>query len=67
MIELHAAALTDIGLVRSINEDQAWAQVRVLQDRSMMGLFVVCDGMGGHLGGEFASYWALEAIKREVF
>jgi protein phosphatase len=30
-----------------------------------MGLFAVCDGMGGHLGGEFASFWAIEAIKSE--
>jgi protein phosphatase len=26
---------------------------------------MVCDGMGGHMGGKFASYWAVETIKLE--
>jgi protein phosphatase len=29
-----------------------------------LGLFIVCDGMGGHMGGKYASYWAVEAIKQ---
>ncbi len=64
MLSLEAAVLTDTGLIRSANEDQAWAQTSVLPDQSVVGLYIVCDGMGGHLGGEFASFWAVEAIKQ---
>lgn len=66
MISLVAAALTDVGLLREVNEDVAWAQVYYTSSKEPVGLFIVCDGMGGHLGGEFASYWAAEAIKREL-
>jgi len=26
---------------------------------------MVCDGMGGHMGGKYASYWAVETVKLE--
>ena len=66
MISLVATALIDVGMQREINEDIAWAQVYYTSNKEPIGLFIVCDGMGGHLGGEFASYWAAEAIKREL-
>ena len=66
MINLTASALTDVGKVREINEDSVWTQVYHTSSKQPIGLFIVCDGMGGHLGGEFASYWAVEAIKREL-
>lgn len=66
MVNLTAAFLTDLGLVREINEDSAWAQVYRPLFSNPIGLFIVCDGMGGHMGGEFASYWAIEALKREL-
>jgi serine/threonine protein phosphatase PrpC len=65
MINLLAASLTDTGLLRNENEDTAWAQVYSAANHEPIGLFVVCDGMGGHMGGRYASYWAVEAIKRE--
>ena len=65
MINLVAASLTDPGLERQENEDSVWEQVYQSPNREPFGLFVVCDGMGGHMGGRFASYWAVEAIKRE--
>jgi protein phosphatase len=46
-------ALTDVGRVRMLNEDAIHAGD---------GLFVVCDGMGGHRAGEVASALAVEAI-----
>jgi len=65
-MDLQAKALTDPGQEREINEDRAWAQVFEASEGGPMGLFIVCDGMGGHLGGEVASHWAVEAIKIEL-
>ena len=33
-----------------------------ISDRSYRGLFVLCDGMGGHDGGEVASAIAVNSI-----
>jgi len=65
MIKLKAAALTDPGQKREINEDSVWQNVFTPPNRRPRGMFIVCDGMGGHMGGEFASYWAVEALKLE--
>ncbi len=48
MIQTEAAGLTDIGAQRDNNEDAFF-----IDDASR--LFVVADGMGGHLAGEVAS------------
>jgi len=65
MIKLIAASQTDKGLVRAHNEDTVWAEVHYTCNNTPIGLFIVCDGMGGHSGGKFASYWAVEAIKSD--
>lgn len=65
MISLVAASLTDMGKIRETNEDCVWSQVYSAAKNEPLGLFVVCDGMGGHMGGKHASFWAVEAIKRE--
>ena len=51
MIEFHAE--TDVGRRRQLNEDAIFAGD---------GLFVVCDGMGGHNAGEVASKLAVDTI-----
>jgi len=66
MLNLLAATLTDAGRARDTNEDRVWAQVYTPSQGVPLGLFVVCDGMGGHLGGEFASQLAIEAIKQAL-
>ena len=52
-----AALRTDIGRVRKQNEDAAWLDEK-------RGIYVVADGMGGHLAGEVASAMAIDAVKR---
>ena len=65
MIKLSASFMTDPGRIRDENEDSVWMEVFSSSGKTPIGLFVVCDGMGGHMGGKFASYWAVEAIKSE--
>ena len=53
------SALSDVGRRRSHNED------RYCTDTSL-GLFIVCDGMGGSKAGEIASGLAVETIHRHI-
>jgi protein phosphatase len=52
--QLRAGGVTDVGRVRSSNQDQ----MLVADD-----LFAVADGMGGHAAGEVASLTAVEALR----
>ncbi|MCP4704018.1 MAG: Stp1/IreP family PP2C-type Ser/Thr phosphatase [candidate division Zixibacteria bacterium] len=54
-LKLSYAGKTDVGLVRTGNEDS----FKIDADRN---LFLVCDGMGGHQAGEVASSDACETI-----
>jgi protein phosphatase len=66
MTWLSVAGLTDVGREREINEDRFYYRVVQASDEGALGLFIVADGMGGHLGGEVASQWAVQALKREL-
>lgn len=61
MVRLIHAARTDVGMIRSGNEDNF--AVAASGDH---GLFVVADGMGGHAAGEVASEMAVQTIQREL-
>lgn len=63
---LSVAGLTDVGRERELNEDQFYYKVVQASDEGPQGLFVVADGMGGHLAGEVASHWAVRTLKREL-
>ena len=59
-MKITAATGTDVGLKRKNNEDKIHSEV----DK---GLFIVCDGMGGHSGGEVAAEEAAEEISASIW
>ena len=53
---MSVAYFSDQGLVRSRNEDSLFVD-------EAQGIFIVADGMGGHLGGEVASDMAVRIVR----
>ena len=53
---------TDVGIVRSDNQDSVYSEILAEE----CGLFIVADGMGGHLGGKTASSMAIDIISRTI-
>lgn len=58
-MKLQHSALTDVGQVREVNQD-SFGIGEPFPDGSQ--LYVVCDGMGGHVGGEIASQTAVATV-----
>jgi PPM family protein phosphatase len=65
-LSLHAYGDKHVGQVREINEDEIFVKVVQATGEEPVGLFIVCDGIGGHAGGEFASKWAVEILRDEL-
>ena len=57
---LHAAR-TDVGMIRSGNEDNFTVDATATR-----GIYIVADGMGGHAAGEVASEMATDVMGEEV-
>lgn len=55
-MRLTSCGITDVGMKRTNNEDNF-----LINDE--LSLFVVCDGMGGHVGGEYASAIAVNTVE----
>ncbi len=56
---MQVVGLSDIGLIRPRNEDSFYINKQA-------GIFIICDGMGGHKGGDVASNMAIDTIVAET-
>lgn len=61
--ELDAQMLSDVGCIRTNNEDSGRIVRGCNKDRGSRLLVVVADGMGGHNAGEIASATAISVIE----
>ncbi|AFY38681.1 protein serine/threonine phosphatase [[Leptolyngbya] sp. PCC 7376] len=70
LLNLEDAGLSDIGSQRDHNEDYFGIQTQIEKHENLLGkqvkargLYVVCDGMGGHAAGEVASALSVESLQ----
>ena len=57
-IKINAVGKTDVGLMRTINQDSIFVSTQPIG--KLPNLFIVADGMGGHKAGDVASREAIE-------
>lgn len=69
LVNLEVAGLTDVGSQREYNQDYFYAHTvmhrRLSPEGELVqgkGLYVLCDGMGGHAGGDEASQLATHKL-----
>lgn len=72
-LRLKVSGATDAGLLQNHNEDSCYptradlpTDLTLPRDPLIPHLSVVCDGIGGHEGGEVASQLAVQSIKLQV-
>jgi len=70
LVSLEEAGRSDVGRQRDHNEDFFCIQTEVIKSESMAdrklqvkGLYILCDGMGGHASGEVASEMAASTLR----
>jgi protein phosphatase len=71
LLHLEAVGATDIGRRRQRNEDSFGVQTTIHEQQTPQGrvveakgLYILCDGMGGHASGEVASQLAVDTLKQ---
>lgn len=65
MISLESAFATDVGQQREENQDRVYTRIAQGTNGEQVGLFIVCDGVGGSEGGQFASRLAVGAVEAD--
>ncbi|MDB9315558.1 protein phosphatase 2C domain-containing protein [Spirulina sp. CS-785/01] len=72
-LRLQIASATDTGPLELKNEDSHYPTTQDLQDSRLQPVgdlnshfFIVCDGIGGHEGGDVASNFAVSSLKLQV-
>ncbi|VXD17356.1 PP2C family protein-serine/threonine phosphatase [Planktothrix paucivesiculata] len=73
-LHLAVTGLTDVGIKRSDNEDSCYPRLHDVRnfelypnDQLIPHLSIVCDGVGGHEGGEVASQLAVQSLKPLIY
>lgn len=61
---MKAFSITDVGMVRQVNQDYVYTSEKPLGN--LQNLFVVADGMGGHQAGDYASKYTVEVLQKEL-
>ena len=71
LFSLEDAGKTDIGRTRDHNEDCFGIDTTIIKTQTppgrtvqAQGLYILCDGMGGHASGEVASQLAVDTLRR---
>lgn len=61
---MKAFSITDTGVLRTMNQDYCFSSDTPIG--KLPNLYIVCDGMGGHKAGEYASRYTVERIVASV-
>lgn len=71
LLSLESSGKSDVGSQRDHNEDAFGIQTQIESQETSTekiiqakGLYILCDGMGGHASGEIASQLAVDTIKQ---
>ncbi len=63
---IQVATRTDQGPTRPRNEDACYPASGTEPSKNSLPFVIVCDGIGGHQGGDVASHLAIEAVSQRI-